>query len=367
MKKTFLFVLLLISLTCFSQGDQTIISVPIGSGATEQAILHLPDDYGKTSTSYPVMIFLHGDGEAGTSPATIYNSATAGGPSYFIATGKFPSSFINPKDKQAYKFIVVSPQSVVAGTSTTAVKLEYILTSLIKSYRIDTSRIYLTGLSAGGEGILEYVGKVDANGIKVPATHKIAAFIPMSAVMNAFYRPAYAKQIVADSVQIWGFGSATDTHGANTLSLVTWDINTNTKPGYGVSTAYDGGHCCWGQFYDPSFIQNGMNIYQWALQYRVGAVPVMPPPIVIPPVVVTQKVDSAGIIKAYVASHPCPVTDSAGIGKAYALAHPCPVCPPPVVCPVCPPQRTVVKMINDLVAGICYLVYSDGYTQQISK
>jgi len=361
MKKLLSIILIFASLLCFGQGDQTIISVPIGPAATQQAILHLPDDYSKTTTRYPIMVFLHGIGEAGTNPAAIYSSTTAGGPAYFIASGKFPSSFVNPVDKQPYKFIIVSPQSAAAGTSTTAAKLEYILTWLIQNYRIDTSRIYLTGLSAGGEGILEYVGKIDANGVKVPATHKIAAFIPMSAVMNAAYRPTYAKQIVSDSVRIWGFGSATDTHGANTLSLVTWDIN-NIKAGYGISTAYSGGHCCWGQFYDPAFTQNGMNIYQWALQYRVNAIP--PPVVITPPVVVVPKVDSAGIIKAYVSSHPCPVADSAGIIKAYVAAHPCPACPPPVVCPA---QRTAVKIISDLTTGISSIVYSDGTIIPLAK
>ena len=271
--------LFLFPVFCYGQGDQTIIQVPLEKpgnsllailpGQSESAIVHLPDDYGKTTTRYPLMVFLHGMGEGGKNPATIYNSSTAGGPAYYIAQGKFPASFVNPADGKSYKFIVVSPQST-NGWSTTAPQLENILSYLYKTYRVDTARVYLTGLSAGGEGVLEYVGKLQGTGLPVNATHKIAAFIPMSAVMNAGLRPLYAATIIADDNHIWGFGSPSDTHGANTLNLVLDYVN-QKKANYGLTTSYAGGHCCWGQFYNPAFTQNGMNIYQWALQYTKGA------------------------------------------------------------------------------------------------
>lgn len=64
---------------------------------------------------------------------------------------------------------------------------------------------------------------------------------------------------------------------------------------------------------------------------------------------------------------PCPPVDSAGIIKAYIAAHPCPACPPPIICPVCPPpakQRKVVKRTTVHTAGVdvdTYL-YDDGST-----
>src|ERR1700753_1635586 len=133
--KHFLLLTLLIPTLCFAQGDQTIINVPIdGNGTTEKAILHLPDDYKTSTTKYPLLVFLHGPGEGGTNPATIYPSSSAGGPAYIIAQGQWPSSFVNPKDKQSYKFIVVSPQST-NGWSTYAAQLEYVLTYLFQTYR----------------------------------------------------------------------------------------------------------------------------------------------------------------------------------------------------------------------------------------
>jgi hypothetical protein len=284
---------LLFPVFCFAQGDQTIINVPINSsGGTEKAILHLPDDYGQTATRYPLMVFLHGVGEGSlTDPSTIYNSSTAGGPAYIIAHGSWPSSFVNPVDKKSYKYIVVSPQAAY-GTSTTAPALEAILSWLVKTYRVDESRLYLTGISAGGEGVLEYTGKIQSSGQAVNATHKVAALIPMSAVMNAFFRGQYADTIVKNNVQLWGFGSPTDTHGANTLNLVL-DVNA-VKPNYAISTSYSGGHCCWEQFYDPNYRLNGKSIYEWALQYTQGT---SAPPSTTPtgnPVAIPGKVEGEG-------------------------------------------------------------------------
>lgn len=276
MKQLISFAFLFSSLLSYSQGDQTLIKVPISATGTETAIIHLPDDYGKTTSNYPLMIFFHGTGEAVT-PSAIYNSPTAGGPAYFISQGKFPSSFVNPADGKSYKFIVVSPQAPNPGVSTLASQADYILSFLYKLYRVDTSRVCLTGLSAGGECALEYTTGIQGSGLPFLKTHKIASLIIMSAVMNASQRTTMAQYIVSNKIGVWGFGSPTDTHGANTTGLTDWDINHEIQPGYALTTSYSGGHCCWGQFYDPNFSQNGMNIYQWALQYTTGPT-VQPPP-----------------------------------------------------------------------------------------
>jgi hypothetical protein len=264
----FLLLVLLLPTLCFAQGDQTIINVPIdGSGTTEQAILHLPDDYKTSSTKYPLLVFLHGVGEGGANPATIYNSSSAGGPAYIIAQGQWPSSFVNPADKQSYKFIVVSPQST-NGWSTTAAQLDFVLTYLFNTYRVDPARLYLTGISAGGEGITEYCGATDGNNNPVTTTHKVAAMVPMSAVTNAPTEQPIAANIVKSNIEYWGFGSMSDVWGVHTIEIQQF-IDAD-KANMAISTTYTGGHCCWEQFYTPTYTSNGMNIYQWMLQYTQG-------------------------------------------------------------------------------------------------
>ena len=285
---------LLLPIISFGQGDQTIINVPIDNGGgTEKAILHLPDDYSKTSGKYPLLVFLHGIGESGTNPAVIYTNSNSGGPSYFIAQGKFPSSFVNPADKQTYKYIVLSPQNST-GWSTSAAQLDVILTYMLSTYRVDAARLYLTGLSAGGQGVTQYCGNLAPGNVYVPTTHKIAAFMPMSPVIDGNQDPQYATNLIASNVRTWGFGSPSqDLYGGFVINLVN-DINA-LKPGFAVGTSYSGGHCCWGQFYDPNFRQSGMSMYEWALQYTAGTAstpPSSPPTTVNGPYAVPGKVEA---------------------------------------------------------------------------
>lgn len=282
---------------------QTVINVTTDANKSKRpSLLWLPDDYGTTKTNYPLLVFMHGAGECGTDLSKIYGNSNAGGPAYFIEQGKFPSSFVNPVDKQAYKFIVLSPQAT--SWSTTSQELDFVLQYMAANYRVDTTRIYLTGLSAGGQGVTTYVGGMDTNGKAITKSFNIAAVIPMSAVFNAATSQSIAQRIVNDKVQIWAFGATdgTDTWGDQTIGLVTWYINkisTPVKPGmivkmpYGVVSAYAGGHGGWGNFYDPSFKQGGMSIYEWALQYTSGVaatIPVIDPPASTPlPVIKTIK------------------------------------------------------------------------------
>ena len=263
-----------------AQGDQISIQVPINQyGSTEGALLHLPDDYNSTSHAYPLLVFFHGTGEAGTDLSKIYNSSGAGGPAYFIAQKQWPSYFINPKDGQPYKFIVVSPQATSWSTDYKAVP--YILAYLVKQYRVDTNRIYLTGLSAGGWTTWNYSAHY-----QVVPNYKAAAIVPMSMATVPSYPDAY--NIASDSIHAWGFGDPSgDIWGLRTEQGMD-SINTYA-PGHARFTAYSGGHCCWNRYYNPTYREtiNGksINIYEWMLQYARGQVDSLPPAPDQPPVV----------------------------------------------------------------------------------
>ena len=248
--------------TAFSQGDQTAITVPITSYSTAQALLHKPDDYATTSVKYPLIIFLHGSGEAGTNLSLIYNNSSAGGPAYFIAHNLWPVSFL--VGGVTYKPIVLSPQNNGWSISTTS--LNYIMNFMVTNYRVDPNRIYLTGLSAGGEGVVGDASHYDIEtGLVVNPTFKAAAIVPMSAACGT-PSPSWGKTTVSDSIRVWGFGSCpADIHGENTRAYV--DYVNAAKAGFGTFTNYPGGHCCWNTYYNPKWKDpiSGLSIWEWLL------------------------------------------------------------------------------------------------------
>jgi predicted peptidase len=99
-----------------------------------QYLLYLPKDYATSDKKYPLMMFLHGAGESGKDLEMVKKH----GPPKLIAADKdFP-------------FIVVSPQSPGRGWNPEV--LNGLLDEIIAKHRVDTDRVYLTGLSMGGYG-----------------------------------------------------------------------------------------------------------------------------------------------------------------------------------------------------------------------
>src|SRR5580693_3668317 len=100
---------LLVMLCCFSssvQGPQKIITINSDHNQTPfPALVYTPIGYSTSGQNYPLIVFLHGTGEAsgtavndpgylaGNYLGNIYNSSSAGGPAYYIASGQWPDSF----------------------------------------------------------------------------------------------------------------------------------------------------------------------------------------------------------------------------------------------------------------------------------
>lgn len=227
-----------------------------------RALVHLPPDYNSTSTAYPLLIFLHGAGEQATNFAGLYNNLNSGGPAYFIGHGQWPDSIFNPMTNSWLKFIVVSPihttitpnpPNETGNTSSTdPYQLDYILQDLLVRYRINKNRLYLTGLSAGGEGITAYMSNVDpATGHALNMTE--CCHITMGALLSGETGSAQANQ-VADSIQskgigLWGEGDPNDTHGATTRTIIQ-RLNVDS-PGSALFAQNNFGHSHWDYYYKP--------------------------------------------------------------------------------------------------------------------
>lgn len=99
-------------------------------------LAYTPSHYDHKETAvFPLMIFLHGSGERGNN----IEKVKVHGPPKLIEAGK------------SFPCIVISPQCP-SDTEWDPNKLNVLLDNILDQYRIDTTRIYLTGLSMGGHG-----------------------------------------------------------------------------------------------------------------------------------------------------------------------------------------------------------------------
>lgn len=111
------------------------LAVKIVTPHAANYLLSLPADYETTRQRWPLILFLHGSGERGNN---VHWVARQGLPKLLKRTNYLP-------------FVVVSPQCP-AGESWSNATLQVLLQEVVKNYRVDKNRVYLTGLSMGGYG-----------------------------------------------------------------------------------------------------------------------------------------------------------------------------------------------------------------------
>ena len=138
-----------------------ITSIPIAAGQAPYGYqLYLPPGYNAdTTTTWPLVLCLQGAGEYGTgmNVTHLYDRLTTSGPLLRVKTDKwdFPAICISP---QAFSFGMAAsayPAGATGGWGGSNY-LNIMVDFLKQKYRVDTYRIYLTGLSGGGQGTIDY-------------------------------------------------------------------------------------------------------------------------------------------------------------------------------------------------------------------
>ena len=113
---------------------------------------YLPINYASSQTNFPLMIYCGGAGTFGSGTASQLNKLLAEGPPYYINNNQFPKTLTVNGETTSY--IVISPQFIAwPGPNDVEAVLNYVLSH---NYKVDQSRIYLTGFSAGGDVTWKY-------------------------------------------------------------------------------------------------------------------------------------------------------------------------------------------------------------------
>lgn len=213
----------------------------------------LPARYDSTTKRYPLLIFIHGSGEHGNGTTDLSKVLVNAVPK-LIKNKKFPASFT--VDGKNFSFIVLNPQFKAYPPATDI----YALIQYAKAnYRIDTTRIYVSGLSMGGGVTWEFA-------VKYPKL--LAAIVPICGASGP--NDAKAKAIAAANLPVWGFHNEDDKTVSvnNTKNYVSMINQYNPNPKAKITLWPTGGHDAWTKATNPDFKENNMNMYEWMLQYH---------------------------------------------------------------------------------------------------
>lgn len=226
----------------------------------------LPVDYSSNpGKKYPLLLFIHGRGELGDGSSAQLPRVKANGPPRVINQGKFPSKFI--VGGQEFSFIVVSPQ-LNEREGIDKLEIMAVIDYCISNYRVDEDRIYITGLSMGGGITMQTVARYSSR------------FAATVAVCGSAKASGYgAKNITNDHLPVW----LTHNSGDATVPLsrsVSWYDSLRARganPSPKLTVFNVGGHDAWSKTYDVNFRENGLNVYEWMLQYTRGGSSALPP------------------------------------------------------------------------------------------
>lgn len=212
----------------------------------------VPSRYDSSTKKYPLIYFLHGIGELGNGTTDLPNMLRAGLPHLIYKRG-FPADF--QVDGKHFSFVVIAPQFRHRPSSAEA---NAVLQYMLKRYRIDTARIYVTGLSMGGGVTWE---------LSSDYGRSVAAAAPICG--GSWPDDNRAARIASFNLPVWAYHNDNDPTVPVSYSKDWVQKINNHHPGVmaRVTTWPTGGHDAWDKAYDPAYKENGANMYEWMLQH----------------------------------------------------------------------------------------------------
>ena len=208
--------------------------------ASLKYLLFIPKGYeGDSTKRWPLMLFLHGAGERGNDISKV----TVHGP---------PKNVAHDPD---FPFILVSPQCPNGEIWSNDLLLG-LLNEVIETYKVNTNRIYLTGLSMGGYGTWDL-------GLSHP--EKFAAIAPICGggdLITVLLTEGSKKQALK-SLGVWAFHGGKDPIVPLEESQRLVDLLKKIGDEDVRLTVYpEAGHDSWTETY------NNPELYRWLLSHE---------------------------------------------------------------------------------------------------
>jgi pimeloyl-ACP methyl ester carboxylesterase len=205
----------------------------LGLASTYHYLVDLPRGYAdETGKRWPLLVFLHHADASGSDLSLVRHCALAG----LIARGKQVPA------------IVVSPQYPDGPIWSTPI-LAHLITGLAARYRVDRDRVYMTGVSAGGDETWNFA---------LIHPDWLAAIVPMSGESD----PGDAARLC--DLPVWAFQGGKDP-AVMPSQIVAMVEAIRKAGGHAHLTIYpDAGHDCWDQAYSTDAL------WTWLFAQRRG-------------------------------------------------------------------------------------------------
>ena len=221
---------MLIPMLSFGQQMEKVFSI---DGNEMYYLMYTPEGYDSSSDSWPLVVFLHGSGERGKD----YELLRTHGPA---------KNADNPQENDL-PFLILSPQLDSKFRGWQVEHLSALLDNTIEDYRVDKSRIYLTGLSMGGYGTWAWAFQ---------EPERFAALAPICGGGDP------SKVDIIKDVPVWVFHGARDQvvtldksqKMVDALGRIDGDVRFTIYPTLG--------HVSWDEAYDSGIL------YQWFMNQR---------------------------------------------------------------------------------------------------
>ena len=259
----------LLLVACVSFAQQVPRSVVASNGTFIGFYEYKPVDYdANPNTKYPLIIFLHGIGERGDGQGQLPMVLANAIPKY-INQGHPMRFYVNG---QWQTFLVLSPQLSQSFGSWETFYVDEMLKWAKQTMRVDTNRMYLTGLSLGGGGVWKYVTT------SVNHARQFAAIAPVCGTCEW----GNVCNIAQANLPVWAFHAQDDGLvgvGCTTGAISMLNSCAPTTPP--LMTIYpQGNHWIWDMAYDTTHAWQNPNVYEWFLNQSRSSVAL--PPNVLP-------------------------------------------------------------------------------------
>lgn len=218
----------------------------------------LPTQYGQNRSRYPLLIFLPGAAQYGNGGSTDLGKVLTDGTPLLLKQQQFPPSF--GVKGQNFSFIVLVPQFKKEPVYP---DLRAFVDYAFSKYRVNGARFYLTGFSLGARQTAEFATLYPK---------ELAAIVTMSGAYS-YNLPGTVKSIADNKLPVWSFHNEQDLiiPSQETKSFIA-AINSYSPVIPARQTIFPTSdavqkHDCWTKVSNPTYKENGVNIYEWMLEY----------------------------------------------------------------------------------------------------